>query len=102
MTVVDVPSVCSLLTVRRWRIVHNVSFPVPRPAHRSVRLYYGGRCAYISAFASSLLIIPQKKCPNNTVAIAHDDDLRCIEDVVRFTPVQNTRIKIDNARSRTY
>jgi len=32
---------------------------------------------------SSLLIEPQKRCQEDTIAVAHDDDLDRIENVVR-------------------
>ena len=98
--VADVPSVCSILPVRWWRTKHDVSLPVPRPAHRGLRLYRGGLCVNISAFAPSILIVLQKKCPNNTVAIAHDDDLRLIKDIVRLTPDHNAAMKTDDVHSQ--
>lgn len=80
--------------------MHNVSRFQYRDPLIGVLDYIAEVGAYISAFTSSVLIIPQKKCPNNTVAIAHDDDLRYIRDVVRLAPVQNARIKTDNVRSQ--
>jgi hypothetical protein len=40
------------------------------------------------AVCFNLLIEPQKNCPAGTVAIAHDDDLQLVENVVCPSPRQ--------------
>ena len=49
---------------------------------------------YLFSVTSVLISTFQKKCggdcPAETVAIAHDDDLQLIEEVVRLSPNQNT------------
>ena len=49
-------------------------------------------------FTSRLLSGLEKKCPEDIIAITHDDDLRLVENVVR--PTVNVRPDADsNART---
>jgi hypothetical protein len=64
--------------------------PVPRRAHRCVRLYRGGPCPCNFSVRSALLTALQKQCTTDAVAITHDDDLQLVEEVVRLVPNQNT------------
>ena len=57
--------------------------PVSRPAGWGFGLYHGGLSPWVYSFASSILSGLQKNCPEGTIAIAHDDDLRLVENVVR-------------------
>lgn len=54
-----------------------------RPTHRGFGLHRGGSSAWLCPLASSLLTEPQKRCPEDIIAVAHDDDLQLIENVVR-------------------
>jgi hypothetical protein len=64
-------------------------YPVPRRAHRGIRLYRGGPCSCRFSVDSALLTVVQKQCTTDAVAITHDDDLQLVEEVVRLIPNQN-------------
>ena len=57
--------------------------PVSRSAHRYFGLYRGGSSIRVVPLTLSLISKFQKKCPEDVVAIAHDDDLQIVENLVR-------------------